>query len=360
MATFFITPANVSPQMQQEIGSRHDLTQGFEFINRWLHICWDALVDEVGLEVALEGYEKIGINAGKAAAHNLIDWELVTDERLSSIVSGYSYFGRMIGWGVTELMADEEVGCIRVADCQLGPGNHPYCPGHCGPLCTAMTGEMRAGYDNQYLKCLGKGDDECVIAYKPQGMTITREAIDHRHLRPVEFPPIPESMRMQLVPNLLHWSWTFSVNTSINVLGKEGTLALLQPLMKKEGSVHALEGHSLDQSIAAIMRKLTADVQTVPIEDGHTLTIESCPFIGHSPEVCQLFHAFLEGMAESSLAKIEWTPYAHEERPLCVIKIIRQTPSKVSGLLETLQGRLVRGEITFEEYQRIKAEIIGK
>jgi hypothetical protein len=346
--------------MLQDAGSRHDLTQGFEFINRWLHVCWDALVDEVGLEAALAGYEKVGINAGKAAAHNLIDWELAKDESPSSIVIGYSYFGRMIGWGVLEMRADDEVGCIRVVDCQLGPGKHPYCPGHCGPLCTEMTNEMRAGYDNQYLKCLGKGDNECLIVYKPQGVSLTEEALARRRLSPVELPSIPGSMRLQLVPNLLHWSWTFSVNSTINALGKEKAQALLQPLMRREGMTHPLEGDTLEDHVAKMMGKLTADVRTVPVDGGHELTIDGCPFIGHSQEICALFHAFLDGMAEASSRSIEWTETMVEGRRICHARILKQAPSRTSGLLETLQARLVRGEITFDEYQRIKAEIAGK
>jgi predicted hydrocarbon binding protein len=345
--------------MPPEAVGRHDLTQGFEFMHSWLHACWDALVDDVGIDQAVAGFEKVGRNAGAAGGLNLMNWGLAKDEQPSSLVTGLCYSGRMIGWGVAEMTADEEIGCMRIPDCRLGPGRHPYCPGHCGPLMETMMDTMRPGYDIQLLSCLGNGDRECLMLVKPKHKGLTIEDLHRRRMRPIPIPAIPEQMRLQIVPNYLHWSWIFVVTSAFNTMGIEKAMEMLLPIMREEGMKFPKDGLPPEESIALVLRKMTAVARVAAVHGGHEVTIEECPIIGHPPEVCALLHAFFSGMAEEAGVKeSKWLEMAIGGSRICRLKLEAARPSThLDQMLETLQERLVRGEISFEDYTRIKNEI---
>jgi predicted hydrocarbon binding protein len=339
--------------------SRHDLTQGFEFMHSWLHVCWDALVDVVGMDQAVAGFDKVGRNAGAAGAFNLMNWGLAKDEQPSSLVTGLSYSGRMIGWGVAEMGADDEIGCMRIPDCQLGPGRHPYCYAHCGPLMETMMDTMHPGYDIQLLSCLGEGDAECILLAKPGKKRFTIEGLRRRALRPVPMPIIPEQMRLQIVPNYLHWSWTFVITSGFNTMGADQAMEMFLPLMREQGKKYPRDGQLFEECIASIFSKLTATASIASSEYGKEIEVQGCPLIGHPPEVCTLLHAFFQGIAEEAGVKdIKWTEMAAEGRSVCRARLAGGSPPRrLDSMLEMLQERLVRGEISFEEYTRIKNEI---
>jgi hypothetical protein len=222
-----------------------------------------------------------------------------------------------------------------------------------------MMDTMRPGYDIQLLSCLGNGDRECLMLVKPKHKGLTIEDLHRRRMRPIPIPAIPEQMRLQIVPNYLHWSWIFVVTSAFNTMGIEKAMEMLLPIMREEGMKFPKDGLPPEESIALVLRKMTAVARVAAVHGGHEVTIEECPIIGHPPEVCALLHAFFSGMAEEAGVKeSKWLEMAIGGSRICRLKLEAARPSThLDQMLETLQERLVRGEISFEDYTRIKNEI---
>jgi hypothetical protein len=338
--------------------SRLDATQGFEFMNEVMIAAWDLLADMMGEKEALALVSKEISMAARAGTANIIEWGVLKGKSPGDFASAFSYTGRMIGWGIDEILRSPEYSRIHNVDCQLAKGRHNLCDVHCVLVCNEMMHFVNLDCEHRIEKAIGRGDDECVLIITRPGIVLTKEL--QASMRSIEIVEIEEKMRLNVVPNYLHWYWTFMVNGLRMAIGETETGERLGPIMRQlgmrfgeeEGGKHA-DPVSL---VCEPFMRLTALVE-VPAESAEA-KIVNCPFLGHDELVCRLMHNYVDGIAESSGRKVHWASPLSPECGPCILRLdSRQEGDDIRELKLLLKSRLVRGEITYEEYQRIRREL---
>lgn len=106
--------------------------------------------------------------------------------------------------------------------------------------------------------------------------------------------------------------------------------------------------------MAEPFRRLTATIGT----EGGEVIIEGCPFAWHSGPTCSPMHNCIDGVVRSNGLRVTWTAQTPLGDPRCSFCIQPlQMISDERDLLLVLNERLVRGEIAFEEYERIRHKL---
>jgi hypothetical protein len=287
---------------------------------------------------------------------NFREWGLLEGDSTEEIAGVLSAIGRMGGWGVIEIRSSESAALIRNESCQLNGLRHSFCPVHCGVLGKEGVESMRSGGELRIENSIRDGDIECRLLIIDKGGPAPK--IESMHLLPI--PPIEEEMRVHLAPNFLYWYWLFILNGISDSIGQEKAFEMLSPQMAELGRMAAREFDDpirigeAEQMIAEPLRRLTASVSI----EGKNIVIEGCPFAWHSGLSCSLMHRFLDGMGQTCEREVKWEAQVPRGDPSC--KFCLTSGERVSGegeLLLMLKARLVRGEISYEEYQQIRREL---
>jgi hypothetical protein len=260
----------------------------------------------------------------------------------------------MAGWGVKEVRAADGVASIKNVECHFAHGKHSYCDVHCGIMCEEGARFTHPGLEFHVAKAIGRGDAECLLIIT-NCRTVHSEAEIGKTL---PLPRIEEEMRVNLVPNYLYWYWLFMLNGLEITLGTEGTMDALSERMKTLGMSHAKDFDNLNQArskeelISEPLRRLTATVR----KEGQDVIIEDCPFASHGGMACNLLHNFLDGVGEERGCYVEWTQQVPRGDESCRFRVNSRVPNE-DDLVTLLKARLVRGEISFEEYEKIRREL---
>jgi hypothetical protein len=337
--------------------SRLDATQGFEFINEIMIATWDLLADIMGEEEALALVTKEISMASRAATANIIEWGILRGSSPGDFAAAFSYTGRMIGWGIDEILCSPEYSRIHNVNCQLAKGRHSLCDFHCVVVCNEMMRFVNLDCEQRIEKAIGRGDDECVLVISRSGVTLNKEL--QAAMRQIEIVQIDEKMRLNVVPNYLHWYWIFMINGLRMGIGETEVVEHLGPIMRRLGGRFNEEEGAEHLDLATIacepFRRLTATVEVS--SERAEAKILNCPFLGHDKLVCELMHAYVEGIAGSS-GKLNWTTPLSPGCGPCIFSFeIERKDDGMRELRMLLKARLVRGEISYEEYQRIRREL---
>jgi hypothetical protein len=215
---------------------------------------------------------------------------------------------------------------------------------------------------------LSKGDDRCSwLTYRR-----SRPRPDPGDLGQEVATSYPVKLSREFVDALslqyLSECWVMSTRAMASIDDGKSCEKAFYPLMKSRGTEHSaslgLAKGKVDQTISEIERIQTslAMVGRREVEkDGVTKgTIRECPFKDAPPEICGQFEAFCNGMCEAVDPRMHFSYQSSMAKgdKECVWEIRMATShgqKEISDPLQVLKLRFARGEISEEQYLRMRS-----
>jgi hypothetical protein len=271
------------------------------------------------------------------------------------VANAYSIMARLVGIGVTGVHVSGDAAAFTAGDCQLNLGRHDFCQVHCDLLCNTGLRSVRPAGEQRIVRSIRRGDSECFLFLADKGSRV----VPREEMQPVPMPPVTEEMRIHLAPNYIYWYWLIMLDALADRIGAEKAEDQLAPKMNRMGRTlrnwfSAELQESAVNAAAEPFRRLTASISS----DEDIATIEGCPFAGHGGLVCALMHDMIDGLAEAGGSRVEWLAEVPRGDNSCCMRVTAKREVLADReLLQMLKARLVRGEISFEEYERIRREL---
>jgi hypothetical protein len=343
----------------------------------WWIASTKALVESVGSEEALRHLKPYFVNAGRAGAYHIKRLTgLPTDDAGSIMVVwiGIAHF-QMSNAKVTVKASSKDYAIAEMTDCAINGA----CPEACYCWCLFVNDGgiyLNPDYETELIKCIPWGDSYCCIKASKKGIT----SIDN----PSIIVPIPE-ISAKLANFLSHAyvgeNWVNASRAFIDAVGSERASEVLCTKMRSAG--HAV-GENLVSKYDFVLDKPGVVVHSLNIlhqkRESYSLNgssqgeVTECPFSEAPLEICLQYEAFFNGICEVIDPSYEfaydrmmtkgdktchWTIRKKGDAPK---KKAREEPSKELGetAFELLKKRLVKGEITPEQYRQLRDILLEK
>ena len=340
-----------------------------------------ALVDSIGGEATVEAmtpYFKNSAIAGTMFTRHLLGFDKVGIIEIAEI------------WGLQNLclgfdhlldIREDGVLFVHQSPCRFYDAPKEVCIIYCmvaaNTSCEAINPEwsydlMKSTFDDGPFCKVGGGYLHWRGKVPPCGKKILLKA-------PQEFEArYPLSLRQDIGIQYFGEFLVLTTNAALDALGDKAFVEVMYPAMfehekevgsalQKEYALTAIDGKSLN-GVDFVNRALRQSGDFQKVADGKwSKEIGECPFSHASKEFCSLFQNYLEGICKSYDAD-SWFSYSRcmtSGAPSCVselrIPVERgQTPSHnpYEDHLAVLKMRLAKGEISEEEYARLKRLVL--
>jgi len=171
--------------------------------------------------------------------------------------------------------------------------------------------------------------------------------------------------------------WTLLLKSMLDEIGTEMTMNALRPKFNEIGREFAnrfIEEYRIDfENLGSVADGLSSFHSSFlkkgrfkRSSDSFSIVTEECPFSGEPSEVCQLFQYFYDGLLEKMNPdfSMQCSGMMTKGDKTChwLIRKKGKTDGKDDAVpedpIKVLKLRYARGEITREEYQRMKEELL--
>ena len=369
--------------MGQNLGSelsKEDLRDlCFSLLREWWLAATQALVDEAGSEAALRHLKPYFTNTGMAGAHNIPDIQGITlDELLDRGALCYMWLLITGARSGAIFKADDESRIFEIVDCATGGISKEGCISLCQFTNNAGVGVGRQDFEAILLRSLSFGDSVCHLAFRRVGIEAKVSAIDEFRVPEDKWPVLPdEELKEYLALSLIGEAWSNATRALIDFAGPERALDRLRFHMRHAGLSFGIR---MADRLGARERRLQSILEIVELvqllhrrkgtctvgEGCAEGKVSECPFSSSPSEICMQYEAFFNGVCEAIDPSCE---FAYDRMmtkgdKTCHWLITKkgQTASKADAVpedpIKVLKLRYAKGEITREEYQRMKEELL--
>ena len=225
-------------------------------------------------------------------------------------------------------------------------------------------------------KRLSRGDDACLIICTKEGVDPDQVLSAPCISEPLP-PPLDPEERAQWNHSYMGSMWTLLLKSMLDEIGTEMTMNALRPKFNEIGREFAnrfIEEYRIDfENLGSVADGLSSFHSSFlkkgrfkRSSDSFSIVTEECPFSGEPSEVCQLFQYFYDGLIEKMNPdfRMQCLGMMTKGDKTChwLIRKIGQTASRDDAVpedpIKVLKLRYAKGEITREEYQRMKEELL--
>jgi hypothetical protein len=360
-------PLELSEEEKKELSA--------ELLREWCFAATNALVAEVGSNVALAHQRPYCLNGGIACAIQI--------KKLTNFPTNDAGQIASLWFGIPNTLTFPGTRRIRVSSKDLAFGEVTDCvnKGRCWELChgvcitMASKGcvEINPDFETELIRCVWWGDKDCCF----------------RILRLNTNPSLPPTVEIPiptLPPELLKFLelayvgelWVIATRSFLDALGAETTNLRLRTEMMKSGRsmgerfagrVNA-DKNGLGNFIH-LLNELHNKKESCSIEREETkCEVTECPFSSSPPEICLQYEAFFNGICEAIDPSFEfkYDRMMTKGDKTChwTIRKKGETANEKSkeevspdDPVKRLTNKFIDGEITEEEYEK-KMTIIKK
>ena len=357
----------------------------FGLLRDWWMAATQALVDEVGSEVALKHLRPYFINTGVAGARNLQKILDVDAEELIRLATSCFFYKLFLGSRELRLFRAKDgsfiwefIGCAAGGICEEG------CLSLCEITPNAYVGELRQDSETVLLISLSYGDPSCQMLIRAKGLGYEVSASDEFELGAEEMPAPPEDeMNEYLALSVIGEAWSNATRALIDSVGSERALERLRPHMRHSGLSFGIRMSNLHGSRERGLKPILEIVELVQIlhqRKGESVALAGgakgrvgeCPFSSSPPEICAQYEAFLNGVCEAIDPDYEFAYDRMMSRgdADCHWTLTKKgggadrTETSMEGeeeeSLRILRRRFALGEINEEEYRRSRDVLLER
>jgi len=357
----------------------------FGLLRDWWMAATQALVDEVGSEVALKHLRPYFVNTGVAGARNIQEILGVDAEELIHLRTPIFFYQLVTGYRKLRFFqADDGSYIWEFVGCATGGNCKEACLSLCEFTPDAYMGELRHDSEAMLLSSLSYGNPSCQMLYKPKGREQEVSDSEEFELKADEAPAPPDDeLKEYLALSFIGEAWSNATRALIDSLGSEMALEKLGPYMRHSGLSFGIrmsnpsdskeKGLQSVQEIVAFVqvlhqRKGTCDTW----EGGAKGQVVECPFSSSPPEICAQYEAFFNGICEALDPAFEFAYDRMMSRGYadCHWTLRKKaggadrTETSMEGedeeSLRILRRRFARGEINEEEYRRSRDVLLER
>jgi predicted ArsR family transcriptional regulator len=271
---------------------------------------------------------------------------------------------------VMEIMYMEKGSFTWVGDCFLKDGPSEICEVICRRGTAFVCETLGQEVVNENTSMLSKGDDRCSWLTYPR----SRPRPDPSDLGEEVATSYPVKLPKEFVDAVclqyLSESWVISTRALASIDDGKTCERVFYPLMKMRGSDYAASLHlprGDAESVAAEIARIQSALAMRGSKETKTGsvrgTIVECPFKDAPPEMCRQFEAFCNGICEAVDPRMHFSYLSSMTKgdKECVWEIRMDTPDRkeTSDPLQVLKLRFARGEISEEQYLRMRSLLDG-
>ena len=357
-------------------------------LRSWWLEATQALVDVVGSEDALgllKPYFQHSGMAGCRVYYGITNLDL--NGRESSNASGYNLTTFLGGRFAPVYLADDESGIGELYDCATSGICKEACTSFCQFGALGWIQEMNPDWEIRMIRSLSWGDGCCQWKSWRSETSAKVVAIEEMRmpLDKVFRDPLDDATRKYLGLAYAGEAWVMATRAILDSPGPEEGMDDLHHRMRLYGLSMGLRARGwmpkesraiAIYDVVQLISELHQRKSEIVLEDeGAAGTVGECPFAGSAPpETCLQYESFFNGICEAIDPSYEfsydrmmtkgdktchWTirrkGEAAKEKP-------RGEAAKEPGetALELLKKRLVKGEITPEQYRQLRDIMLEK
>jgi hypothetical protein len=370
---------NMAESIKLHLSSEEQRQLSIGLLREWWITSTQALVDTTGSEAALKHLRPYFVHAGKAGGLVFQNLSGILPKDLVGTESGMgeAFSVMMEGkWGGLAFGKDGSFS-IELRNCETKGHNKEVCISCCEySICNAHM-EINPDYVVELAETLSKGNLSCKWLNYKRGTTPPK--IKDLVAKPdFKAPFVPDE---ELCNYLSHaWGgefWILATKAFIDSVGSENALERLRFYMRHSGLSTGimlsdrLKGHERKLESITDMVEL---IQTLHQRKGSCHggneradgTVDECPFAsGAPPEICYQYEAFFNGICEaiSPLYEFKYDRMMTKGDHTCHWVIAKkgtglinaeQKTSSSDSSVELLKKRFATGEISEDEYRRMK------
>jgi hypothetical protein len=348
-----------------QLGSREviDNVIGYQMLSDLSFAVMKAILDEISEDEYERRYDRHMHHAMVAATFNLKEMGVIEADGPLSSVHALQMLGFFMAGHVYEKVEEKDgVYVIHVKECGTMPSRSAdfrrerilYCRQVCERYGTIGCEAADDRYRLVNMVCKD-GQGRCVNLVLPRdsGIPPLDSLRGGKIVPPVE---VDEEKGRFLLAAYKMECWALKVRMMVETTGSEHTMSILAAPMREVG---VKWGKRLSGTTDDLLRDTlqAALLITRPSVDGR-FEVSSCLLSAAPKEACLLFNEFLNGLLEGegkgrTLEMLSCIPRGEEA---CGYRVIG--PQLSSGIardpLSILKERLARGEITIEEYEKVK------
>jgi hypothetical protein len=346
-----------------QLGSREvvDNVLGYQMLSDLSFVVMKAILDEISEDEYERRYDRHMHHAMVAATFNLKEMGVIEADGPLSSVHALQMLGYFMAGHVYEKVEEKDgVYIIHVRECGTLPSRSVDFRRerilYCRQVCERYGTMGCEAADSRYrlVNILCKDDQgRCVNLVLPQEMRVP--ALDSvaggKRLPLIE---VDEVKGRFLLAAYKMECWALKVRMMVETAGSEHTMGMLAAPMREIGVKWGkrLSGSTDDLLYDALQAAL---VIAQPSSDGR-LVVRSCLLSAAPKEACLLFNEFLNGLleGEGKGRKLEMLSCIPRGDEACGYQIISPQPANAHDPLAILKERLAKGDISVEEYERVK------
>jgi hypothetical protein len=351
-------------------------------LREWWLVTTQALVDEVGSTAAMDLLTPAFEHHGRVALHKCPRRKPLPENNLMTIaiVEAWAKYS-ISGIPVHVEIRDNSI-TWTIEGCETSGQCKEVCLCLCDIGSKGLATESEQGLSYSLVQSLSKGDKLCRAVFRKSGNSVPSgpvvSTLDSQDLN------MTREERDFWSRAILGENWAIVTRAMVERLGSDRTIATLRPYMRQTGlslGMRMMSGLKADEGTSRLPLDLVTLVQasfgmqTIPEAFGRTGSgqVVSCPFSGSPPEMCHQFETCLNGICESinpaykfaydrMMTKGDKTCHWTIKKKIQPDETNKRGALKESGgsALELLKKRLVKGEITPDQYRELRDLLLEK
>jgi hypothetical protein len=365
---------NQGPELSKEDLS--DLT--FGLLREWWIAATQALVDEAGSEAALRHLKPYFINTGIAGAHNIPTIiGMSPKEVLRRNIMG-DVMKAIMGVRVERYRAQDGSAITDLEDCATKGMCKELCVSFCGYSGNAYHKELDPASPFSLAMSLYRGDSFCRWMICIEGQEPMESDSKEFLISVGDIPPLEDEMSDYLALSVLGESWSNATRAFMDFVGQERAIDRLCFYMRHAGLSFGIRMSDLFGARERGFQSILEIVELVQLlhhrkgictrqEESAEGKVSECPFSSSPLEMCSQYEAFFNGICEAIDPNYEFV-YDHmmtkgDKSCHWMIrkrgKALSASPdttqsSENEDMLRSLKWRLIKGEISKEEYEELR------
>lgn len=342
----------------------------------WWQMNTKTLVQTIGSQEAVRKLRPYWENSCKAGAYNMRKMTGVTDADAGIIASLWAL--PRYGYYPIEVKAGNNSSVTTVKDCSIYAlcQNDEICQCLCVYGARAYIRELNPDYGLDLVRSKAYGDNDCCwVVKREDGEGMDENECDFKTIPP---PAIIDQMFSSLTLALLSQFWIDSTNAFIDAVGRDSASKILNQMMRglgmKFGS-RILEDLNILADNPSVLLKSVERIENFNQREGKVAIdasgniekeITNCPLVNSPIEICDQYESFINGICDGLAPSYEfrydrrmsqgdqvchWVIQKKDHRETVLSK---ESTKPHETALELLKKRLVKGEITTEQYLQLK------
>jgi hypothetical protein len=366
------TPGSKATPFKSNYDPRSQLA--FDVLAEFGIVTSHAIVDIMGEEQAEALVRSEMYHAGLAMALNIKNRMGLEGHDLFFVAYAANWANSIMG--MDQKVEVTDIGArVLVKSCPLSRASRALC---CHIVyCPKGFHEILApGFISLNPKRLSRGDGTCVIISLKEGVNPDQVLTAPCIYEPLP-PPLDPEERVRWNHSYIGGMWTLMLKSMLEEIGPEMTMNALRskfneigrgfaPRFKEEYPMVIEDPGSVADELSSFHSSFLKEGRFMSSSDGFSIITEECPFSGEPSEVCQLFQCFYDGLLERTDPELSMrcSGMMTKGDRTChwLIGKKGRTASKDDALpedlIKVLKLRYAKGEITREEYQRMKEELL--